>query len=80
MWIEAPVQQWLVLPVAPLVPQVGCLWVVLFLMRVTFRREGTKGLNGATVSLLMVWSLFQLSQASKQQLQPGQDDVYNVSN
>lgn len=39
-----------------------------------------KGLKGATVSLLMEWSLFQLSQASEPQLQPGQDDVYNVSN
>lgn len=28
----------------------------------------------------MVWSLFQLTQASEPQLQPGQDDVYNVSN
>lgn len=42
-----------------------------------------KGLRGATVSLLMewsLWSLFQLSRASEPQLRAGQDDVYNVSN
>lgn len=78
--IKVLAQQWLVLPVALSVPQVGCLWVALFLMRVTSRREGTKALNRATISLLMVWSLFQLSQASEPQLRPGQDDVYNVSN
>lgn len=39
-----------------------------------------KGLRGVMGSLLMEWSLFQLSKASEPQLPPGQDDVYNVSN
>lgn len=38
-------------------PTGSCLWVALFLMRVTGRREGMKGLRTATVSLLMEWSL-----------------------
>lgn len=42
--------------------------------------RGNEGLRGATVSLLMEWSLLQLSQASEPQLRAGQDDVYNVSN
>lgn len=61
-------------------PTGSSLWVALFLMRATGRREGMKGVRGASVSLLMEWSLFQLSQASEPQLRPGQDDVYNVSN